>query len=124
MKTIKKRIARKLKSRAGESLGEVLIALLIAALALTMLAAVISSSSKIITQSKKKMADYNTANEVLAAQETETKKLNITIKRTTGESEPFTSTGSAIALTPGQTTNGIFYAENEVAGKPVISYWR
>ena len=41
------------------------IALLIAALALTMLASVISSTAKMITQSKRKMSDYYTANSEL-----------------------------------------------------------
>ena len=51
----------KLKSEAGESLGEVLIALLIAALALTMLASVISTASNIINRSKTAVDRYYAA---------------------------------------------------------------
>ena len=47
-----KAVKRKLKSRCGESLAETLIALLIAAVALTMLASMISTSTKLIENSK------------------------------------------------------------------------
>ena len=66
--SLKNRIRKKLKSEAGESIAEVLIALLIAALALTMLASVISSSANIINNSKKKLSDYYAANEELSAE--------------------------------------------------------
>ncbi len=80
MKKIKERIAAKLGSGAGESLAEVLIALLIAALALTMLASVISTTSRIITQTKAKMETYYQKNDEVAAQVgTPTNKLNLTI---------------------------------------------
>jgi hypothetical protein len=65
MKRLKKRIAAKLKGNAGESLAEVLISLLIAALALTMLASVISTSARIITKSKAMMKDYYDASDEL-----------------------------------------------------------
>ncbi len=54
-------ILSKLKSEAGESLGEVLIALLIAALALTMLASVISTASGVINRSKMAVDRYDAA---------------------------------------------------------------
>ena len=56
--SVKRRLGAKLRSRAGESIGETLVSLLIAALALTMLAGAIASATKIITQSKAKMAEY------------------------------------------------------------------
>ena len=65
MKGIKKRIAGKLKNTAGESLAEVLIALLIAALAMAMLATAISSTAKIVTQSKATMKNYYNGNTAL-----------------------------------------------------------
>ena len=58
MKKLRVRLSSKLKSTAGESIAEVLIALLIAALALTMLASVISTSARIITSSKAAMNAY------------------------------------------------------------------
>ncbi len=67
MKKLKSSLSKKLKGNAGESLAEVLIALLIAALALTMLASVITTAAKTITQSKKQMDAYYAANEWLSA---------------------------------------------------------
>ena len=49
---------RKLYSRAGESIGETLIALLISALALLMLAGAVSSAGKIVTRNKAAMEKY------------------------------------------------------------------
>ena len=49
---------KKLRSTAGESIGETLIALLISALALVMLAGAVSSASNIITRSNDAMNDY------------------------------------------------------------------
>ena len=51
-------IRAKLKNRAGETLSEVLIALLIAALALTILANMISASSKMILDSRRRLENY------------------------------------------------------------------
>jgi hypothetical protein len=53
-----RRIRNKLCSCAGESIGETLIALLIAALALLMLAGAVSSASRIVTRNKAAMKSY------------------------------------------------------------------
>lgn len=50
-------------SQAGESIGETLVALLIAALALVMLAGAVAASSGIITKSRNKLDAYYNANE-------------------------------------------------------------
>ena len=57
---MKKRIMAKLRSQAGESIAETLVATLIAALALLMLAGAVSSASNIITRSNDAMNDYYT----------------------------------------------------------------
>lgn len=57
------KLKQKLQSRAGESIGETLVSLLIAALALVMLAGAISSSSGVIVKSRTKLNDYYSANE-------------------------------------------------------------
>jgi len=67
MKKLKSSLSKKLKGNAGESLAEVLIALLIAALALTMLASVITTAARTITRSKQQMEAYYAANEWLTA---------------------------------------------------------
>ena len=53
-----KMLRAKLKSRAGESLAEVLIALLVSALALVMLASMIAHAFNMITTSRDKMNAY------------------------------------------------------------------
>jgi len=57
---MRKRIRSKIKSCAGESIGETLIALLISALALMMLAGAVSSAAKIVTRNKTAMEEYYT----------------------------------------------------------------
>ena len=58
-----RRTRKKLKSQAGETLTETLVALLIAALALTMLAGAIASSFGVIQRGREKLDQYYTANE-------------------------------------------------------------
>jgi len=55
---MKKTIKSKIRSIAGETIGETLIALLISALALLMLAGAIGSASKIVTRNKTAMDEY------------------------------------------------------------------
>ena len=62
-----KLLGKKLRSRCGESIAEVLIALLIAALGLTLLAAMITSASRMIRMSKANMAAYVTAQNALVS---------------------------------------------------------
>ncbi len=56
-----KKIRSKLQSRQGETISEVLIALLIAALALTILASMISASSNIVVTSRRVLENYYSA---------------------------------------------------------------
>ena len=53
-----KKLIKKLKSSSGESIGETLVALLIAALALLMLAVAITATTRIINNSSEKVDDY------------------------------------------------------------------
>lgn len=53
-----KRLCAKLKSRGGETLAEVLVALLVAALALTLFASMVSASFNMITQSRSTLETY------------------------------------------------------------------
>ena len=57
------KIIDKLYNKVGESIGETLIALLVASLALIMLAGAISSSSRVVMRSSDKMNEYYSANE-------------------------------------------------------------
>lgn len=49
---------KKLKSRSGESIAETLLAVLVAALALTMLAGMITAAVSMVKKSEEKMDDY------------------------------------------------------------------
>lgn len=63
-----RKIKEKIINNAGESIGEVLVALLISGLALLMLAGAIASSSRLVEKSKDTQAKYYSANEILTAQ--------------------------------------------------------
>ncbi len=54
----KNRAAQKLKSRSGETISELLIALLVSSLALTLLAGMITAASRIVRNSMKSMENY------------------------------------------------------------------
>ena len=58
-------LKRKIRSRKGDSIAEVLIALLISSLALVMLASMISSSGRMITTSQSVMEKYYAASSVM-----------------------------------------------------------
>ncbi len=58
-------IGRKLRSRAGESIAETLVSVLIAAVALVMLAGMISTTVRLVEDSSKKIEAYYTANDAL-----------------------------------------------------------
>lgn len=60
------KLKKKLGTCAGETIAETLVALLIAALALTMLAGAMSSSLKMVTKSRKKLNGYNEKMEAMA----------------------------------------------------------
>ena len=79
-----RKLMSKLKSEAGETLGEVMVALLIAALALTMLASAITSASRMITQSKTKMGSYYAAANGLNSSEEVTLNSVKIVTKTTG----------------------------------------
>ena len=121
-----KKLKAKLLSQAGESLGEVLVTLLIAALALTMLASVIFTSSKVIAQSKTNMAAYYTENDKLENRSSNGNELEVSIQVRTSYEEA--EDGSVIAswddvnlLTSG-TLEVTGYVNNRVQAKPVVAY--
>ena len=64
----KKDCVRKLRSRRGESIAEVLIALLITAMGMAVLAGMISSASKIVQNSEDAVKTFIQAENSLAAQ--------------------------------------------------------
>ena len=108
---LEKRTINKIRNLAGESIAETLIALLVAALALTMLAGAISGSASIITSGRNKLKEYYSKNEestgvVLMTGSGTDKSIKISSTDLTDETVP------------------IVYYENPVFGgnKKVISY--
>ena len=103
---MRERLLKKLRSRAGESISETLVALLIASLALVMLAGMISSTVSMVSRSEKTMAEYY-ANDILETG-SGTETVTITIQdANTGLNE--TETAAA-----GRNTR--------ISGTPVIAY--
>ena len=120
MKKPRGRLSSKLKSKAGESIAEVLIALLIAALALTMLASVITTSARIITSSKAAMNAYYQERNGLDAGTSASGSLTLQIIKT-GDSS------GTVILKEGQSAN--FTVESYTIGDtvtmniPVVAYY-
>ncbi len=65
---MREKLKKRLRSQAGETIAEVLISLLIAALSLVMLATMISATVNMVNTSKEKMISYYDANVALEEQ--------------------------------------------------------
>ena len=121
-KDIKRKVNNKLKSKAGESIAETLVALLISALALVMLAGAVTASANIIMLSREKLGRYYDANEYVA-------KLSGVIPSDKSDDVGKTDSGS-VTLTMGEgddaksvTYNSLTIYENKVFSKnPVKAY--
>jgi len=100
-----KKLRARLRSRAGESISEVLIALLISSLGLVLLAGMISASVRMLQRNEENMTSYITGGNTLAAQPSQDKNGNVTLQY-----------GSA------SNTVDVTYYETSVNGKTVISY--
>ena len=111
---MKKQLRRKLKGRSGETFAETLVALLIAALALTMLAGAMAASSGVVTESRAKLDRYYAAEEeALNAESSDTddsvgKEGTISIRENSG--------------TLNLSYDIIYYMNDEFSRNPVISY--
>ena len=82
---MKERINQKIRGNSGESITETLVALLISSLALMMLAGAISAATRVITQSKNKIAQYYKADTELAEQKSGTSgTIQMTLKDNSG----------------------------------------
>ena len=108
------KLKQKLQSRAGESIGETLVSLLIAALALVMLAGAISASSGVIMKSRDKLNDYYSANEEASG----------VVKMTSGGST--VKDGITIEDNTGAISNQSFkvtyYKSDKFGKKTVVAY--
>lgn len=101
-----KNLCRKLKSSAGETISEVLIALLISSLGLVMLASMITAASNAVSTSRKTLeAYYNDSTP-------EGDKLTVTLQE--GSTSGFPGTASNYTLT---------YVEKKLTGKDIVYYY-
>lgn len=67
MKRLIRKCVRRLKNGRGETITEVLVALLVSALALTMLAAMVAASTRMVNESRNKIDEYYQAGNGMAA---------------------------------------------------------
>lgn len=104
------RFIAKLKSRAGETIGETLLALLISSLALVMLAGAISASANMVNASSAKMTEYYQQDAELA-ERSGSDTVSVTIAEKTGGSGSVT-----------QTYNVPFTVNDAFSSMPVVAY--
>ena len=129
---LKNRIRDRLRNQDGDSIAEVLIALLISSLALVMLASMITSSTKIITGSKTKMNDYyaacNSVTTYTVPTVEEGKSPNVVSDSTKKVSITFPDAAGKIdGLKPAEDGSGFsypvdYYKNMVFPGKAVISF--
>ena len=77
---MKAKIVKRLSGKAGESIAETLIALLISSLALLMLAGAVTTAQRLINQSRGFMEKYYEASNSLIKYEDSAKKGNLTLR--------------------------------------------
>lgn len=104
-------VLRKLKSRAGESLAEVLIAVLVAAIGITMLATMISAGSKITADSGRRDDKYYGGNNLL--------EMGIADDQWDVTSGSGTVT---VAGWAGDSNVSVTYYVHEAAGRKIVAY--
>ncbi len=111
---MRRTVAARLRSRAGESISEVLVALLVSALALMMLASMVASSSNMVQTSRQKMQDYITAENALTEQSGKGTDGTVTVQNGGEGLSLYDGADSEIAVT--------YYQNTTVGGKTVTAY--
>ncbi len=107
MKKTQEKLKKKLRSRAGESLAETLVALLVAAVALVMLAGAVTAATGVIAKSQYKLDTYYGSAESMT-------------NRTSG-----TSFASGIQITDGSNSKDVnvtCYSNSGFTTTPVVTY--
>ena len=113
---------KKLRGRNGESLSETLLALLISALALTMLAGAISSAANVITRGNEQMTDYYAADVAVAKHDGTnlyTNKNGDELNIKGSVTVKLTAQGGTIPL---KEYEAVYYENQAFASIPVVSY--
>ena len=107
-----KKMMQKLRSRAGESISEVLIAMLVSALGLAMLAGVITTSTRIITKSRETAKTFTQSENALESHDT-------------ASLEAQSSGNVVFSYDDGSDTIGsVKYGSKTIGAKNVTVYWK
>lgn len=119
MKLLKK-VRNKIKNNNGESISEVLVALLISTLGLVMLATMITTSTKLVTRSEESMDQFVEAENALA-------DLSAIVKTSENYERRVISSPLTISVgsTPYRVLNPSYYLDfykYTVAGKEITAY--
>lgn len=113
--TIKKRIAARLKDKKGETLMELLFAMLISSLGMIILAGMIVASTNIIKRGNEVLKSYVTEENKIVAQDT---------VKETGEAT-FNIDGTERKLTDYDNSKQVsvsYYVNDKIGGKKVVTY--
>ena len=119
--SLQQRMKKKIKSNMGDSIAEVLIALLIAAVALVMLASMINASANMITRSATFMNNYystsNTLNTKTGATSSDAPTKGIKVELTFPAEE---------GATPQKATKtySVLYQKEELQNETIVSFWK
>ena len=114
MKRLYSSVIGKIKSQVGESIGEVLVALLISSIGLTLLAMMVSSSSRMVERSKSTVHNYVVQSNALEDQSG---------TGTTGKTLSFSCDSTTKITDDSDDPINIEYYTNDVIGnQKVISY--
>ena len=113
-----KNLRRKLNSRKGESIAEVLVALLVSALGIVLLASMIASSVRMIEQSRETVNDYVVEQNKLAdgTAPANAPEGTVTLTNEAGRDQELTD------ATKNSGTTVVYYKNEEIGGKPVTGF--
>ena len=109
----------KMRSRSGETLTEILVAVLISSLAIALLVTMISVSSGMIDRSRNDLSEYYMRSNDLA--EMQDSGLSAGVTTETGTLS-LKLNGAAVPLSTGKTSFNVKYYVNDLEGSKVVSY--
>ena len=108
-----------MRSRSGETLTEILVAVLISSLAIALLVTMISVSSGMIDRSRNDLSEYYMRSNDLA--EMQDSGLSAGVTTETGTLS-LKLNGAAVPLSTGKTSFNVKYYVNDLEGSKVVSY--
>ena len=107
---------KRLKSKKGESISEVLVALLLSTLGIMLLAGMINASANMITKSKDKIKDYVEAENGIVAQSSSGVSGTVSFTNIEGtETIKLNEDGNSVTVN---------YYENDQAGKYTVKSYK